>query len=781
MSNLKDFVIENGVLTKYKGKGGEVVIPEGVIKIGAGVFSHLKNLTSVVIPNTVIAIGSYAFNNCEALTSVVIPNSVTTIGYDVFGFTKKLEFIIIPKSVVEIGTDVFWGSGIKKIVVENPKLLLTQKNIGDYMDPVVEFPNICFATKEKLSPLAVIKTAEDYAYVLFFQTSKDWERVLNRTVVNANEAVQCFVKIILSEEKIAMSQWKKVLSFIESNAHTLSRSVLEGFLECVSQKYKKIEAMFLASPLIQKVLSEKAAASQHPIEEFVEKNLNPSTAYSKALQTIKNGIEYLDSNEICDVKILAFIVSEYMKFCMPEKGGRFVVEGYKTDCRVYKKVPIADEVASALNQEQLQEALMALAFEQERAFVLPFARYADENHAAMLVTQMKKWDNWGTYARIGRENIIIARSGLLLNDTKAAMLHIDSVGKLDVYAKMRNTDADTLRDTVLSDFGFDEKGKIYYDLKATVVSANLSRDLTVYLIDENTGKEVKSLPKKNVETDIYEAAKTELSNLKKNLKKVYVNRKNKIFECFMNGKTQEVKAWKEVYLKNPVFTAFACLIVWKQNEKSFILADNGVVDCSGKEYLITDDPISVAHPIEMTAEEIIAWQNYFSSNGLKQPFEQIWEPAYKDENIHVDRYKGCEISAYKLQKKEIHGISTFGMSDYSEEYGFKLTDCKMKYTQSQDRFMFGQEARLILGAFSFKKLTRYVNHIIYFFDKLTILDKIAEDDTSIEGALGGFTVAQILGFIDFATENKSVNVAAILLNYKNEHFGDTMDEFILEL
>ena len=206
MSNLKDFVIENGVLTKYKGKGGEVVIPEGVIKIGAGVFSHLKNLTSVVIPNSVIAIGDNAFSYCEALTSVVIPNSVTTIGYDVFVFTKKLEFIIIPKSVVEIGTDVFWGSGIKKIVVENPKLLLTQKNIGDYMDPVVEFPNICFATKEKLSPLAVIKTAEDYAYVLFFQTSKDWERVLNRTVVNANEAVQCFVKIILSEEKIAMAQ-----------------------------------------------------------------------------------------------------------------------------------------------------------------------------------------------------------------------------------------------------------------------------------------------------------------------------------------------------------------------------------------------------------------------------------------------------------------------------------------------------------------------------------------------------------------------------------------------
>ena len=30
MSENKDFVIENGVLKKYNGPGGEVVIPEGV-------------------------------------------------------------------------------------------------------------------------------------------------------------------------------------------------------------------------------------------------------------------------------------------------------------------------------------------------------------------------------------------------------------------------------------------------------------------------------------------------------------------------------------------------------------------------------------------------------------------------------------------------------------------------------------------------------------------------------------------------------------------------------
>ena len=34
MSNPNDFVIKNGVLTKYKGEGGDVVIPDGATSIG---------------------------------------------------------------------------------------------------------------------------------------------------------------------------------------------------------------------------------------------------------------------------------------------------------------------------------------------------------------------------------------------------------------------------------------------------------------------------------------------------------------------------------------------------------------------------------------------------------------------------------------------------------------------------------------------------------------------------------------------------------------------------
>ncbi len=56
-SSDSDFVIKNGVLKKYTGRGGNVVIPDGVTSIG-----------------------DYAFNRCANLTSITIPDSVTSIG-----------------------------------------------------------------------------------------------------------------------------------------------------------------------------------------------------------------------------------------------------------------------------------------------------------------------------------------------------------------------------------------------------------------------------------------------------------------------------------------------------------------------------------------------------------------------------------------------------------------------------------------------------------------------------------------------------------------------------
>ena len=106
MSKASDFVIKNGVLKKYKGAGGSVIIPEGVTCIGVEAFST-RNITSVTIPDGVTEIGDRAFCFCHLLTGVTIPDSVQVIGNNAFSDCENLVSVTVPDSVTSIGAAAF--------------------------------------------------------------------------------------------------------------------------------------------------------------------------------------------------------------------------------------------------------------------------------------------------------------------------------------------------------------------------------------------------------------------------------------------------------------------------------------------------------------------------------------------------------------------------------------------------------------------------------------------------------------------------------------------------
>ena len=103
-----DFEIKNGVLVKYKGPGGDVVIPNSVNSIGREAFLNCTDLINIIIPDSVIHIGISAFSHCENLKSVIIPDSVTAINDKVFYKCTSLTSVTIPNSVTSIGENAFW-------------------------------------------------------------------------------------------------------------------------------------------------------------------------------------------------------------------------------------------------------------------------------------------------------------------------------------------------------------------------------------------------------------------------------------------------------------------------------------------------------------------------------------------------------------------------------------------------------------------------------------------------------------------------------------------------
>lgn len=87
----------------------ELVIPEGVTKIGNYAFYNCHNLSSLTLPNGLVSIGEFAFCETSSLTgALAIPYGCRSIGKMAF-YHCLATSLSLPATLASIGQSAFYG------------------------------------------------------------------------------------------------------------------------------------------------------------------------------------------------------------------------------------------------------------------------------------------------------------------------------------------------------------------------------------------------------------------------------------------------------------------------------------------------------------------------------------------------------------------------------------------------------------------------------------------------------------------------------------------------
>ena len=327
-----------------------------------------------------------------------------------------------------------------------------------------------------------------------------------------------------------------------------------------------------------------------------------------------------------------------------------------------------------------------------------------------------------------------------------------------------------------------------------MIEARLSDDLKLILYDTEKNKAIKSFPRKGVDPEKRQIAEEKFKKMKQNIRLVVSGRINLLKMQFLSGEETEKEDWEEDYLKNPILMRIAQLLVWKQGSedqaKYFSVFQGRTVCYDESPYTLSQQRITLAHPIEMSEDQVLAWQRYFLKRELKQPFAQIWEPiGWRNlQAIQPDRYDGGIITVGHILGLEKQGYVSYNYeSDVPTSFVFTGSMSISGRLENPGYWFLenGANNPITLGKIDYIQANkpRRLNHVIAYLDQIIIPQKIkADDDAYLSSVLPGKTQAQIAAFLQTAAENHAAHCTAVLLDYQSKHFPEFADvnEFSLD-
>ncbi len=193
----------------------KLAVPQGVKRIGWGIFEKYQGLTEVVLPEGVEYIGRYAFRNCHNLKKINLPEGITHIGYNAFENCTSLEEADIPSTVEFLGDYAFKGTAVRT---------------ANIPDAIIEGNNLCPGVFDNCSNLKKA-TVSWNGVTNFAGVFRDCEN-LNQLVLTETATQINFPNYLDYEERLVVVTFPANMNYIRPDAFrgctNLSLIVFQG-------------------------------------------------------------------------------------------------------------------------------------------------------------------------------------------------------------------------------------------------------------------------------------------------------------------------------------------------------------------------------------------------------------------------------------------------------------------------------------------------------------------------------------------------------------------------
>lgn len=403
----------------------------------------------------------------------------------------------------------------------------------------------------------------------------------------------------------------------------------------------------------------KAMQNINEITEYIEnlytKTNDKNTPYAKEIDYANVRIK--DSEEKISEKVMKYFVSEYIVL-----KDLYIIKGCK---KIQEIVNIYD--LRLLMKNIFDMWIAEGSTTKYRNLLLPLALTAGEAQIPMIKKQI---DFWADNSKPGLATFAI--QSLCMNGSKMALLTVDSMSRkhknkrvkraaleaMDIAAEAMGMSRDELDDIIVPDLGFGKDRTRIFSYGEREFKAVLDDKMEITLFD-NTGKQIKSLPKasakNNDNEDMAAECKEELKNIKKQIKIVVESQKLRMAKAVIIGRKWSIDKWKELFIENPIMNNFATKLVWEEVDdkgniiKTFRYMEDGTFNTVDEEEYELENGTYILplHPADIDEEELAAWTEQLEDYEIVQPVDQLNIPVY---TLKDDELEEKDITEFKTKK-----------------------------------------------------------------------------------------------------------------------------------